>query len=138
MREHSTSTQQRGVAWRFELASQRSLATSARFKTFAVVFAIVGPILYLVCASLNLPLVTYHPAMNRLDLGWMPARSGEGPAIYWFGWTLTVLVVGAGLSVLATWLPERMTRGIPLYLVWLIPLLALPLLAYSLREFWFR
>src|SRR5262245_47421544 len=106
--------------------SVRSLAASTRFRTFAVVFAIVGPILYLVCASLNLPLVTYHPAMNRIDVGWTPARSGEGPAIYWHGWTLTMLVVGSSLSFLATLLPERVTRRIPLYLVWLLPLLAFP------------
>jgi hypothetical protein len=49
---------------------------------------------------------------------------------------LTVLVGGTIVSLLATLLPERVTRRIPLYLVWLIPLLAIPLLAYSLREFW--
>jgi hypothetical protein len=117
-------------------SSRVSLTASARFKTFAVTFAIVGPILYFACLFWNLPLVTYHPAMSRIDLGWTPARSGEGPAMYWYGWTLTVLVGGAIVSLLATLLPERVTRRIPLYLVWLIPLLAIPLLAYSLREFW--
>jgi hypothetical protein len=117
-------------------SSTSSLVGSARFKTFAVTFAIAGPILYFACLFWNLPLVTYHPAINRIDLGWTPAKSGEGPAMYWYGWNLTVLVGGTIVSFLATLLPERVTTRIPLYLVWLLPLLAVPLLAYSLREFW--
>ena len=115
-----------------------SLAASTRFKTFAVTFAITGPLLYLICVSLNLPLITYHPAVNRIDFLWSPARSGEGPAMYWYGWTLSVLVGGAIVSFLVTMLPERVTRKTPLYLVWLIPTIAVFLLAYSLREFWLR
>ena len=116
--------------------STSSLAASNRFKVFVFTFAIAGPILYLTCIALNLPLLTYHPAMNRVDLGWTPARSGEGPAMYWYGWTLTVLVGGIIVSFLATLLPERVTQKIPIYLIWLLPILAVFLLAYSLREFW--
>ena len=115
-----------------------SLAASTRLKTFAVTFAVASPLLYLICVSLNLPLITYHPAVNRIDFLWSPARSGEGPAMYWYGWTLSVLVGGAIVSFLVTMLPERMTRKTPLYLVWLLPTMAVLLLAYSLREFWLR
>ena len=117
-------------------SSTPSLATSTSFKTFAITFAISGPILYFACLHWNLPLVNYHPAINRLDLGWTPAKSGEGPAMYWYGWTLTALLSTTIVSALATLLPERVTRGIPLYLVWALPLLMVPLLAYSLRAFW--
>jgi hypothetical protein len=116
--------------------STESLASSSKLRAFVVTFAIAGPILYLVCSARNLPLITYHPAMNRIDLGWTAARSGEGPAMYWYGWTLTTLVSGAIVSFLATLLPERVTRRIPLYLVWILPVLTVPLLAYSLRAFW--
>jgi hypothetical protein len=116
--------------------STSSLAASYKFKVFAITFAVAGPILYLTCIAWNLPLITYHPAMNRVDLGWTPARSGEGPAMYWYGWTLTVLVSGAIVSFLATLLPQRVTQKIPLYLIWVLPILTVPLLAYSLREFW--
>lgn len=118
--------------------STSSLAASTKFKTFAVTFAVTSPLFYLVCASLNLPLITYHPAVNRIDFLWSPARTGEGPAMYWYGWILSVLVGGAIMSVLVTMLPERVSRKIPLYLVWLLPTLAILLLAYSLRESWFR
>ncbi len=117
-------------------SSTASLAASTRFRTFAITFAIAGPILYLACLLWNLPLVTYHPAMNRIDLGWAPARSGEGPAMYWYGWTLSVLVGDTVVSFLATLLPECVKRAIPLYLVWLLPIVTVPLLAYSLRDFW--
>ncbi len=118
--------------------SASSLAALSKFRTFAVTFAIASPVLYLACVSLNLPLFTYHPAVNRIDVLWSPPRSGEGPAMYWYGWILSVIVGGALVSFVAAMLPERVTRRIPLYLVWVLPVLAVVLLAYSLREFWLR
>jgi hypothetical protein len=111
-------------------------ASTTKLRAFVVTFAAAGPILYLISIAWNLPLITYHPAIGRIDLGWTPARSGEGPAMYWYGWTLTALVSGTIVSFLATLLPERVTRKIPLYLVWVLPILTVPLLAYSLRAFW--
>jgi len=116
--------------------STASLASSSKLRAFVVTFAIAGPILYLICLAWNLPLITYHPAMNRIDLGWTPARSGEGPAMYWYGWTLSALVSDTIVSFLAALLPEGVRRKLPLYLVWMLPILIVPLLAYSLRAFW--
>lgn len=118
--------------------SASSLAASSRFRTFAVTFAIVSPVLYLVCVSLNLPLFSYHPAVNWIDFLWSPPRSGEGPVMYWFGWTVSAIIGGAIVGFLATMLPDHVTRRIPLYLVWVLPTLGVVLLAYSLREFWLR
>jgi len=117
-------------------SSTSSLATSVKFKTFAITFAIVCPLLYLVCLFWNLPLFTFHPATNRIVLGWEPARSGEGPAMYWYGWTATVLIVGAILGAIATVLPESLSRKIPLALVWILPVVAIPFFIYSLMFFW--
>ena len=44
-----------------------SLASSAAFRTFAVVFAIAAPIIYVTCEMRNWPLFTYHPGTNRFD-----------------------------------------------------------------------
>ena len=115
-----------------------SLASSARFRTFAITFAIVGPVIYMICLQMNWPLFTYHPATNRIVLGWEAARSGEGPNMTWYGWTAMALIVGGGLSYLATFLPERITKRIPLILVWLLPILAIPYLIYDLRQWWFH
>ena len=113
-----------------------SLAASAKFKSFAIVFALSAPILYVLCDLFSLPLFTYHPATNRVDLGWAPGRSGEGPAMYWYGWTATVLIGSTAIGWLATLLPEKAVNKIPLALLWLIPLLAIIPLFISLKPFW--
>jgi hypothetical protein len=113
-----------------------SLASSTKFKTFAITFAVVGPVIYLICLMMNWPLFTFHPATNRIALGWEAARSGEGPAMTWYGWTAMTLLVGTIVSFLATLPPESMTKKIPLILVWLLPILAIPYLIYDLRAWW--
>jgi hypothetical protein len=117
-------------------SASSTLAASAKFKAFALVFAIFFPVLYVLCDVFNLPLFTYHPGTNRLEFWWGPARSGEGPAMYWYGWTATCLVGGTILGLLATLLPESAVKKIPLFLVWLVPILAVPCMVYSLMPFW--
>jgi hypothetical protein len=48
------------------------------------------------------------------------------------------LVAGAVVAFLAALLPESRTRRFPLVLVWLLPILAIPLLIYDLRQWWFH
>ena len=115
-----------------------SLASSTRFRAFVVTFAIVGPVIYMVCLQMNWPLFTFHPATNRFAWGLEAARSGEGPNMTWYGWTAMTLLVGTIVSFLATLLPESITRRIPLILVWLLPMLAIPYLIYDLRQWWFH
>src|SRR3954470_5629664 len=115
-----------------------SLAASAKFKTFAVAFGISVPVMYILCEWFNLPFFTYHPGTNRVDFWWAAARSGEGPAMYWYGWTVLSLLVGSVVGLLATLLPDSVARKIPLALVWLLPILAFIPLAYSLMPFWMK
>ena len=126
----STATDTRGV----EQTSQ--LASSTTFKTFAIVFAIATPVIYVICEMRNWPLFTYHPGTNRVNLGWAPAVRDQGPAMYWYGWTATTLIGAAVLGGLATMLPENIVRKIPLSLVWILPALAVPILIYALSFFW--
>jgi hypothetical protein len=116
--------------------SAPSLAQSATFRTFALVFAIATPIIYVVCEMRNWPLFTYHPGTNRVDLGWSAAVRDQGPAMYWYGWNATMLLVSGVLGLIATRLPESVVRKIPLSLVWILPLAAVPILIYALRFFW--
>src|SRR5262245_65890675 len=113
-------------------AQPRSLASSATLRTFAVVFAIATPVIYFVCEMRNLPLFTYHPGTNRVDLGWAAAVRDQGPAMYWYGWTASTLVVAGLLGLVAAKLPESIARKIPLSLVWIVPLAAIPVLVYAL------
>jgi hypothetical protein len=113
-----------------------SLASSATFKTFALVFAIATPIIYVACEMQNWPLFTYHPGTNRVDLFWAAAVRDQGPAMHWYGWTATTLVGSAVLGILATMLPESTIKKIPLSLTWIVPLAAVPVLIYALKFFW--
>jgi hypothetical protein len=117
-------------------AQATSLATSSTFRTFATVFAIATPILYVICDMQNWPLFTYHPGTNRVNLGWAAAVRDQGPAMYWYGWIASTLLGSAVLATLATLLPQRLTRRIPLSLVWILPIAVLPVLIYSLKFFW--
>ncbi len=84
-----------------------SLATSVKFMAFALAMGLATPMLYVLCDIFGLPLFTYHPATNRVDLFWAPGRSGEGPAMYWYGWTATTLVVGAVMGMVAAMFPQQ-------------------------------
>ncbi|MEW6454949.1 MAG: hypothetical protein AB1490_30205 [Pseudomonadota bacterium] len=113
-----------------------ALASSEKFRTFVVVFAITGAALYVICDFAGLPLFTFHPATGRLEWGYALPRRGEGPVMYWYGWTVTTLIGAGILGGLATLLPAGVTRKIPLSLIWLVPILAVPPLIYSLMPFW--
>jgi hypothetical protein len=117
-------------------ATRSSLATSTTFRTFAVVFAIAAPVIYVICEMRNWPLFTYHPGTNRIDWLYAPAVRNEGPAMHWYGWTVNTVVGAAILGLLATLLPENIARKIPLSLVWILPLAAVPILIYGLRFYW--
>jgi hypothetical protein len=56
--------------------------------------------------------------------------------MHYYGWTANMLIGSAVLGVLATFLPERLTRAIPLSLTWIVPVASLPVLIYALRFFW--
>jgi hypothetical protein len=56
--------------------------------------------------------------------------------MYWYGWTATTVIGAAILGAIGAMLPEHVTRKIPLSLVWIVPLAAVPVLIYALRFFW--
>jgi hypothetical protein len=109
-----------------------SAAKSSKLRAFAGTFGITGVLGYLVCLWWNLPMFTYHPAVGKAGWGWEAAVNGEGPSMYWFGWTANVLVVATILGLVATLLPDSVTRKIPLSLVWILPIISLPILIYTL------
>jgi hypothetical protein len=113
-----------------------SLASSAAFRTFAVVVAMTAPVIYVICEMQNWPLFTYHPATNEFDWLYAPPVRNEGPVMHWYGWIANAAIGSAALGLLATLLPERIVNRIPLALVWIVPLAAMPVLIYALRFFW--
>jgi hypothetical protein len=117
-------------------SSASSLATSTRFKTFAIAFSTSGSLIYCLCSYFNWPLFTFHPATDRIVWGYEAARSGEGPNMLWYGWTATTVLLAAAVGIIAMMLPEHVSRKIPLVLVWLLPILAIPYVIYSLMPWW--
>ena len=112
-----------------------SLAAPSAFGKFATAFSISGPVVYCLVQFFNYPLFTFYPATNRLVWGY-DVRSGEGPNMLWYGWSVTTILIAAALGVIAMMLPDRITRKIPLSLVWIFPILAIPYVIYSLTPWW--
>jgi hypothetical protein len=113
-----------------------SLAASSAFGKFVTAFSISGPVVYCLVQYFNYPLFTFHPATDRIVWGYEAARSGEGPNMLWYGWSATTILIAAALGIIAMMLPERITRKIPLSLVWIFPVLAIPYIIYSLMPWW--
>jgi len=109
---------------------------SSKFGTFVTAFSITGPVVYCLTQFFNYPLFTFHPATNRIVWGYEAARSGEGPNMLWYGWSATTILIAAVLGIIAMMLPERIIRKIPLSLVWILPILSIPYIVYSLMPWW--
>jgi hypothetical protein len=99
------------------------MTASRKFGVFAIAFAITYPIVYLVATEKNLALFTYHPALGVFGLG--PNRPIAGPAMYWYGWISTSVIIAALFAIIAAHLPERMTQRLPATLAWVVPLVAI-------------
>jgi hypothetical protein len=117
-------------------ATDVSAATSARLRTFALVFGVCFGIFYVICDLAALPMFTYHPGTGRIDPGFVRARPDEGPAMYWYGWIATSALGAFVVGIAAAMLPERVSGKIPLALAWAVPIVLLPVLIYSLKFYW--
>src|SRR6516225_7091191 len=65
------------------------------FPVFSTAFAV----LYLLAATFNYALFTYHPLLHELDLLARPAKAG--PAMYWYGWITTTALGALVVAALA-------------------------------------
>jgi hypothetical protein len=113
-----------------------SLAASNKFKAFATTFSISGPVVYCLVQYFNYPLFTYWPAVHRFVWGFGPPSADDGPNMLWYGWTVTTVFIAGATGVAATFIPEHIIKKIPLWLVWLLPILAIPYVVYSLMPWW--
>jgi hypothetical protein len=116
--------------------STSGLAASRKFKAFATTFSISGPVIYCVVQYFNYPFFTYWPAVHRFVWGYGAASANDGPNMLWYGWTVTTVLIASALGIVATIVPEHMIKKIPLWLVWLLPILAIPYVVYSLMVWW--
>jgi hypothetical protein len=132
----STTTSTTAATTTQAAPSTSSLAASAKFKTFTIAFSSSGALIYCLCQFFNWPLFTFHPATNRIVWGYEGPRPGEGPNMLWYGWTATTILMAAVVGIVAMMLPENVTKKVPLTLMWLLPILAIPYIVYSLMPWW--
>jgi hypothetical protein len=132
----TTSTTDATATIRRTVPAASSLAASSKFKAFVLAFSTSGAAVYCIVQFFNWPLFTFHPASNRLVWGYEGPRPGEGPNMLWYGWTVTAILIAAVIGIIAMLLPERTTSKIPLVLMWLVPILAIPYIVYSLMPWW--
>lgn len=111
-------------------------AGSSRLRSFTLVFSLLFPLAYAISDFMGLPLFTWYPAVERLEWGLAQPSSQDGPAMYWYGWVATCLIVCSLAGGLASLLPGRVAAKLPMALVWLLPLVALAVLAWKLMPFW--
>jgi hypothetical protein len=76
------------------------------FPVFSTVFAV----LYLLAATFNYALFTYHPLLHELDLLAQPAKAG--PAMYWYGWITTAAIGALVVAAVATFVTDRWERWV--------------------------
>ena len=117
-------------------ATETTALASSRFGAFALVFGICFAVFYVLCDMAALPMFTYHPGTDRIDPGFAPPRRDEGPAMYWYGWIANSALGAFILGLLAAALPEKIRSKIPLALAWVVPVVLLPMLIYSLKFYW--
>jgi hypothetical protein len=106
------------------------------FHVFAVVFAAVFAIAYVISVEKNFALFTYHPAIGEFGL-WVE-KPKSGPAMYWYGWMATAGVVAFLAGAIAALLPEFVKRLVWSGWSWVIPVCAMVASCYLLREFFLR
>jgi hypothetical protein len=112
------------------------MTPSRGFQVFSIVFAVVFAVVYVIAVEKNYALVTYHPEIYEFGLWTQPPR--EGPAMYWFGWMATSGIAGAAAGLLASLLPQGLTRRLWPGLSWLVPLGALVAFGYLLSDYFLR
>ena len=114
----------------------KDMLTELRQRNFAVVFSASFSISYLLADMYKLPIFSFYPATSKITLGWSASTMDDGPAMYWYGWLLSSLLVALTLSWLATLLPEKFARKIPLSIAWTVPIALVPIFLYTLKFYW--
>jgi len=114
------------------------MRSASKAPIFVVAFGLAVAVIYTVTEIMGWALFSYHPATGRLEFGTQPPRKGEGPVMYWYGWTVGALLGGLIVGAAATLLPENVARRISPGLLWIVPIIAFVVLAYGLRSFFMR
>jgi hypothetical protein len=106
------------------------------FPVFATAFAVVYAVAYAISVKYNYALFTYHPALNEFGAGVQKAKTG--PAMYWYGWMATAGIAAALAGLVASRLPESVTRRIGPCWSWAVPLVTMLFFCWMLKGYFLR
>jgi amino acid permease len=108
------------------------MTSSHAFRNFAFAYGAAFAVLYVVALKLDLALFTVYPSLGVVVLGTQHARDTVDPALgflapamYWYGWTATAALGAFVYGLVAALLPERWTRPIGLWWLWVVPVSAM-------------
>jgi hypothetical protein len=115
-----------------------SLETSSieRSRTFATIFSVSFSSSYVLADIYKAPFFSYYPATHRFALGWTPSTMDDGPAMYWYGWLLTSLLIALTCALIVRMVPSSISKRMPASISWMVPVALIPVLFYSLKFYW--
>ena len=99
-------------------------------------FGICFAILYVVCDMAALPMFTYHPGTDRIDPGFAPPRRTKARRCTGMAGSPIPRSARPSSACSPPLLPEKIRGKIPLALAWIVPVVLLPVLIYSLKFYW--
>ena len=103
---------------------------------FVTVFSAAVACCYALSDVYRWPLFSYYPATGHLTWGWTPSNDDDGPAMYWYGWVATSLLLASLRGWLVSRAPSRLRRLVSWHVSWWVPLLMVPVMAYTLKVYW--
>lgn len=102
------------------------------FPLFSVAFVIIYvPVLYW-----NLALFTYHPQPNEWQ--WLAAPPKAGPAMYWYGVIATSAIAAAVVTLIGSLVPRETTARIWSGLTWAVPVAAMGVIMFILKDYFLK
>jgi hypothetical protein len=110
--------------------------TELRQRNFWIIFSCSFSTTYLLANIYKLPLFSYYPATSKVTFGWSTSTMDDGPAMYWYGWLLSALIVAFTLSWLTSFLPNKLAQKMPLSIAWTVPIFLVPIFLYTLKFYW--
>ena len=111
------------------------MTATRQFGTFAIVFAVAYPIVYVTATEWNLAAFTYHSAIGQFTLG--PSKPIAGPAMYWYGWITTTTVAAGIVAAVAAYLPGSLMQRLPPATAGVIPILAMATMVALMIKMYF-
>jgi hypothetical protein len=106
------------------------------YPVFAVTFAAVFAVVYLLAVDYQWSLFTYGPATGEFGLLRQPATAG--PTMYWYGWIATAAIAAGAVGALASLTPEKLARRFWPGWAWAVPIAVMCGFAYLLSDNFLR